>query len=107
MSVDYDGVGGIGISLTEERIQKLIEHNIFTQEEYNDGSYEAIEKLNLIYSCAGDSYCEQTYFYLFVEGGTLKEVMDNYLSFTDQWEKLSGENLSFNDLIVISDIYVH
>ena len=36
MGISYNGVGGIGIELTEEIIQKLISANIFTEEEWEE-----------------------------------------------------------------------
>lgn len=110
MGISYGSVGGIGIELTEERIQKFISTGYFTEEEWEDDYYECLvsisEKLELSYESAGNFYNDddKTH-YLLVDGDNLKEVLENYQTFIDKL-KTVGIELSIEDLDVISDYVV-
>ena len=106
MSVDYDGVGGIGILLTDEIIEKLMDGNLFTKEEWDNDKYECVERLNVSYQTAGNAYSGDTHFYLLVEGSTLAEINYNADEFINWLVNNLGFNIDYNDLMVISDIYV-
>ncbi len=56
MGVDYDGVGGIGIELTEEMIEYAIDHEVFTEEEWDDDRDYCLSKgEGFVYSVAGSA----------------------------------------------------
>lgn len=108
MGVDYDGVGGIGVEVTKDMIEKLIEKEVFTEEEWSDDSYSCLERIGLPYAKAGDSaYGGEARFYLLVNGSNLKEILSHEFYFIKRLEKLLGIFLSSEDLIVIEDILVY
>ena len=45
MGIDYDGVGGIGIELTEELVQRFIAAEYFTEEEWQDDYEDCLETI--------------------------------------------------------------
>lgn len=106
VGIDYDGVGGIGIELTPQKIDLLISRGFFSQEEWEEDYYNCVEKIGIGYYVAGNAYCEILRFYLLVEEKNLAEIMQNYLSFLDEWKTKTGEDLSAKDLLVISDLYI-
>lgn len=110
MGISYDGVGGIGIELTEELIEKFISKGYFTEDEWDEDYYECLEtigeKLDISYSTAGNFYSERDITrYLFVDGDNLKEILENYPSFIEKL-KTVGIELSIEDLELISDYSV-
>lgn len=74
MSVDYDGVGGIGIELTDEVLLCIIDKGIFTEYQWEDDRHLTLESLGLSFSEAGSYYSGNLKQYLFVDGNNLKEV---------------------------------
>ena len=108
MGVDWDwyGVGGIGVKVTSDMIELLINNGVFTDEEWEADKDECIDLLGILYSKAGNDYSGETYFYLFVDGKNLEEVNKNSKIFI---EKLSqfGIILKEKDLIVVEDLCVY
>ena len=105
MGIDHNGVGGIGIELTEEIRNKLIENKLFTQDEWDEDKYGCLEEINLIYSVAGDgSYGGKDIYYLLVKGDNLKEILENEEVFRNHL-KTFGIQLTQGDLSVISDLH--
>lgn len=110
MGISYGSVGGIGIELTEEIVQKLITANIFTEEEWEDDYYECLvcveEKLGISSDTSGNFYSDADItHYLLVSGGNLKEIILNSSMFLTKLHCV-GIKLSVEDLIVISDYKV-
>ena len=106
MGVDHNGVGGIGIELTEEIRNKLIEKGLFTQDEWDEDEYGCLETINLPYSVAGDgNYGGDDRYYLLVHGDNLEEIIKNEQEFRNHLQRL-GIQLDQKDLIVISDLHV-
>ena len=106
MGVDYSGIGGIGIELTEERRKKLISKGLFTEDEWDKDCYECLEEVNLPFSVAGDgSYGGDFRFYLLVEGDNLKEILENEEAFRNRLQNF-GIQLTQEDLGVISDLHI-
>jgi hypothetical protein len=110
MSIDYDGVGGIGIELTEELVQKFIAANIFTEEEWEDDYYECLEKVEETFGIATDTagnfYSDRDItHYLFVDGSNLKDILENHVTFLEKMKSV-GVDLSLEDLELISDYKV-
>lgn len=105
MGVDYDGVGGIGIEVTDERIKCLVERGEFTQEQWDADPYDCLENFGVVFSAAGSEYSGNTWFYWFVVGKTLLEVHANAKSFLDNMN-MKGVQCEMPDLLVISEMYV-
>lgn len=104
MSTDYDGVGGIGIKVTEEMIKKFIKLKFFTKEDWDDEAEDCLDTLGLVYRFGG-SYCEYENVYFFVEGDNLKEINKNSTKFLNTLKSM-GINLNEEDLKVIEDILI-
>ena len=112
MGISYSGVGGIGIELTEELIEKFISKGYFTEDEWDDDYYECLEtinqKLDIENSSAGNFYSDDNddlRHYLFVDGENLKEILENYSSFIEKLKTVDIE-LSIEDLELVSDFSV-
>jgi len=105
MGIDYDGVGGIGIEITKDVLEKFISFGLFTEEQWDEDYYDCLEKIGLLYNTAGNFYSgdmEDLTHYLFVRGNNLQEILDNEPEFISALEKF-GITISRKDLIVISD----
>jgi hypothetical protein len=110
MGVDYDGVGGIGIEVTDELVEKLIESGAFSQDEWEDDYYGTLEEVAAGQPCyvaeAGSRcYGGERRLYLMVPGSSLQEVMDNETPFIAMLHNL-GVMVGRQDLKVISDLRV-
>jgi hypothetical protein len=106
MSIDYEGVGGIGIKLTDDLIEKLIEKNIFTKDEWEEDARECLERLNIYYKQAGNVFTEIYYWYLMVDGDNLKEINENVDQFIIDIKNKIGIDLTLSDLKVIEDCFI-
>ena len=107
MGVDYDGVGGIGIELTEEMVERAIDKGVFTEDAWDYDPGECLDQLGgFYYSHAGSSYGGDTFFYLFVPGPTLGEINEKAPRFVSKIKEYFGVNIDVDDLKVISDIYI-
>lgn len=105
MGVDYNGVGGIGVKLEDEMIEKLIASGLFSGEEWEEDEQECVEKIRIGYSEAGNCYSGNTWFYLLVEGETLPEINANKLEFIGRLSDI-GITIADEDLKVISDLHI-
>lgn len=107
MGIDYDGVGGIGIELTDEMLDTLKQKGLFTEEEWDEDYYDCMEKIGLVWEPAHyyDVPVEEYTFYLFVDGNNIVEINDNIPSFLDTLNKY-GFNITKEDIIPISDIHI-
>jgi hypothetical protein len=106
MSIDYEGVGGIGIKLTDDLIKKLIEKNIFTKDEWKEDAYECLERLNIYYQQAGNVFIGIYDWYLMVDGYNLKEINENVDQFIIDIKNKIGIDLTLSDLKVIEDCFI-
>ncbi len=109
MGIDYDGVGGIGIELTEEIIQRFIAAEYFTEDEWNESYEDCLEtigeKFNISFTSGGNFYSGDIVHYLLVDGENLKEINENSKTFIEKL-KIIGLELSEESLKVISDYKV-
>lgn len=105
MSVNYYGVGGIGILITDDRINKFIESNLFSKKDWNDDPYECMDIVGISWVSGGDLYFEEYNFYFLVEGDNLEEINKNEKSFRNKLSKY-GIFIQQKDLIVISDLEI-
>ena len=81
MSIDCDGVGGVGFIPDAVDIQILIGSGLFTQDEWDDDKDECLAKLKLPYRMTGNCYTGDISRCLLVKGKTLKEINDNAPAF--------------------------
>ena len=108
MGVDYDGVGGIGIEITDYVIDKLINYGLFTRDEWEDDYDFCLSKIGFVYELAGNgSYTgrENDRYYCLVPGSNLMEIVANKMKFIKRFEEF-GIMLDDTSLIVISDFRV-
>lgn len=106
MSVDYDGVGGIGVLVTDNHIQLMIDNGLFSREEFEDDQSNCMDGVGIPYSCAGSFYQEDaSYFYFLVSGKNLPEINSNAPKFIESLASI-GIIVSDVDLIVISDLMI-
>ena len=111
MGVDYDGVGGVGIEITDERRDLLIKHGLLTQEEWEEDWQWAIEEKGIFqvieeggnYSYSGDILDRKCY--LLVKGKNLGEVLKAAPSFVGKLSEYRI-NIEIEDLEIISDMHV-
>ncbi len=110
MSVDCDGIGGVGIEFTKQMAQKAIDDCIFTEKEYDDDARTCLLKLtksikNSTYSVAGSCYSGVFRYYFMVEGKTLGEITKNSIDFCQDLKQL-GVDVTVDQLNIIEDLYV-
>jgi len=90
MSIDYNGIGGIGIEFTEDMATDIINLNgLFTEEEWDDDEDECMERIGLDYEQAGSAYSGETRWYLLVDGENLPGVIANADKFIKRLTELS------------------
>lgn len=111
MGVDYRGVGGIGIEFTYEHLEMVVNKGVLDDIDTPDkidtdyfGEYLA--ELDLEYECGGDGYGGETNYYILVPGKNLTEINQNSKAFIERLGSL-GINITEDDLIVISDLYIY
>ena len=108
MGVDYDGVGGIGIELTEEMIEYAIDHEVFTEEEWDgDRDYCLSKGEGFVYSVAGSAWSGDICHYLFVPAATLGSINEKAPIFVEKVKEYFGVDIAVDDLKVIEDIYIY
>jgi len=112
MGIDYRGVGGIGIEVTEQMINEAIELKYPDGDFDEDAGYH--EKLDdllsespLEYETAGDAYSGETTFYLLVPGSTLGAVQKNVPVFLEGILQVFNIKKDPAELEVISDLLVY
>jgi|GEM_PF-6478644 len=106
MGVDYNGVGGIGIKVTDDIICELIENGTFIEEDWDDDPDECLNDIGLAYASAGNCYSGDTYYYWFVSGKNLDEINANANGFIKKLDDL-GIRVTTKDLMVIEDLHVY
>ena len=85
MSVDYDGVGGIGVFLDDEKLDKLFATGAISKEDWEElGPDDCFDRLDL-------------------PGWT---TVGNEAAFREKFAKY-GIDIALNDLVVISELYVY
>jgi hypothetical protein len=104
MGVDYNGVGGIGLEVTNEIKKKLVVAN--------DGDFcgcmdTLLDDLEFEYREAGDgNYSgEENTYYIMVEGENLREIIENSEPFIERLSNM-GIIVTFDNLKVIEDLRV-
>jgi hypothetical protein len=106
MGVDYNGVGGIGIELTKDRINKIIEKGIFTEEEWDYDYDDCLsDKVKMEYGLGGDAYSGINIIYLMVPGPNLKIINENVKDFITDLSEM-GIDITEEDIVPISDYRV-
>ena len=101
MGVDYDAVGGIGIRVTKERLQKL-----GYNEDDNDVSSFLDDVVGVTYSEYGSCYSENSLEYAWmVPGSKYLECVKNIPEFL---KELNDKNLNVTeeDLEIIEEIFI-
>lgn len=106
MGIDYDGVGGVGIELTDKMLESAYTIGTFTEEEWDECYDTCLSRTGLSWSQAGNSYSGDTDFYLFVDANNLAQVLENVDKFIDDVDKHFGRKLEMEDIKVISEILV-
>jgi len=106
MGVDYNGVGGIGIELTKDRINKIIEKGIFTEEEWDYDYDDCLsDKVKMEYRTGGNAYSGVDRFYLMIPGPNLKIINENVKDFITDLSEI-GIDITEEDIVPISDYRV-
>lgn len=101
MGVDYTNVSGVGIILTDEMVDKFIEHGGFTREEYEEDDVWELEQLG--FKVQQGNWTGDELIYLTVEGKTFVEVTNHVSNFI---QKLQSYEIRIDreDLLVLNDI---
>ena len=111
MSVDYSGVGGVGISV-ENYLEVFLKNEEF-QELWDNSNEDAVNWLiqdcpEAYYDTAGTAYRSGgERFYILIEGDTLYKVMNNCDKFMAFFKNKWEIDLSWSKLKIISDYYVY
>ena len=107
MGIDRDGIGGIGILVDQEVVEKMITKGIFTEDEWEDDPLECLDMTMIPHATAGDgSYTgDDDIFYFMIDGNTLNEINRNVPDFIKRLNEV-GVSIKEEELIVISDIHV-
>ena len=108
MGVDYSGVGGIGVYLDDEKLDKLFATGAFSREDWEElGPDDCFDRLDLpVRTTVGNEYSGQTEIVFLIDGNNLVEVVGNEAAFREKFAKY-GIDLALNDLLVISELYVY
>ena len=108
MSVDYSGVGGIGVYLDDEKLDKLFATGAISKEDWEElGPDDCFNKLDLpSWTTVGNEYSGQTEIVFLVDGNNLVEVVGDEAAFREKFAKY-GIDIALNDLVVISELYVY
>ena len=108
MSVDYDGVGGIGVFLDDEKLDKLFATGAISKEDWEElGPDDCFDRLDLPgWTTVGNAYSGQTEIVFLIDGNNLVEVVGNEAAFREKFAKY-GIGIALNDLVVISELYVY
>ncbi len=110
MGIDYRGVGGIGIEVTEEMIDSAIwkKYPDFDEDSnYEEKLENLLSESSLEYATAGNAYSGETGFYLLVPGSTLGEVQENVPVFLEGILQIFDLKKDPVDLEVISDLLIY
>ena len=112
MSVDYNGLGGIGIKLTDDFVKNttLTECPDFNHEEWEEDKLGYLEDIFsgtcVKVEAAGNFYSDEPLrIYLIIRGNKLSEVEENKTEFMKILSK-SGITINGSDLIIISDYLI-
>lgn len=76
MSVDCDPVCGYGVVVTEDIVDKMVQANLFTKEQWEDDSIACLAGCGFVYGESGSYYTGETTIYLFANGSTLPELVE-------------------------------
>tara|TARA_R110000744_G_scaffold281118_2_gene393060 strand:- start:154 stop:498 length:345 start_codon:yes stop_codon:yes gene_type:complete len=114
MGVDYSGIGGIGIELTDDMKEMISDkyysvNNIDEDDDDYENIYfsEILDDSGLEYSEAGsEGYGGEGRYYLLVDGNTLLEVQNNTDEFIKNLKNV-GIEITIEDLQVISDLHIY
>lgn len=110
MGVDYDGVAGFGIEITDEIKEKLGFFELFeTEDEDNSVDYnEFMDNLGIPYKEAGYySYSgdiDELRLYFIIGGKTLKEIVEEAPNFINKLHEI-GIDITENDIKLIEDVH--
>jgi hypothetical protein len=105
MSVDYDAVGGIGLLVDDDMGDKFLKLGLFSKNDWHDDKESCLSELGFDGRVAGSFYSGDTWWYIFVNGGTLKQINENTENFINKLKTI-GINKTEEDLKVICDICV-
>lgn len=106
MGVDYDGVGGVGIRMTEAVIDKFISAGLFTEDEWHDDPEGCCETVKLPYATYGSAYSGQETRVLLVDGKTFGDIKRNAPAFVERLKALGLDALTEDDLEVIAEGHI-
>jgi hypothetical protein len=111
MGIDYHGVGGIGMEVTEEMIEDAYYNPNYPsygeEEMHEDMLNELLGESPLEYATAGNTYSGKTVFYLMVPGTTFGEIQENIPVFLESIFQVFDIKKDPADLEVISDLLVY
>lgn len=105
MGVAYQAIGGIGIEITDEMINKMIDLGMFAKTEWNEDPDGCLSEIGLLCANAGSYYSGNVYWYWLVAGDTLTEVNDNSNDFLHKLNQI-GFKKNVSDLKVIQDLLI-
>ena len=108
MGVDYDSMGGIGVYLDDEKLDKLFATGAISKEDWEElGPDDCFDRLDLpSWTTVGNEYSGQTEIVFIIKGSSLVEVVGNEAAFREKFAKY-GIDIALNDLLVISELYVY
>jgi hypothetical protein len=110
MGVDYDGVGGVGILITEDMLYTA--WNNFHKDALNEDNgddlsvNDKLDAIGITYATAGDGcYGGEDRYYWLVKGNTLPELIKEAPNFISLL-KDNGISIDMDDIKVIEDLSV-
>ncbi len=106
MGTEYEGVGGIGIEITEQMIDVFISKGLFTREDYQDVGADCLNFLGLESKTAGNLWNGECLEYFIVPGNTLGEVKANIPGFLQALYYALGYKIEEDSLEVVADICI-
>lgn len=106
MSVDYEVVGGIGVTITDEIVDKMIVFGAFDRQDWIDDKDTCLDEIGITYVTAGNAYIGDETYYWMIEADTLFDVNHEAPKFIAALTKV-GIDINKDALEVISDLLIY
>jgi len=103
MSVDCSATSGFGIEVTEEIVDKMIEHGVFTLAEWVTDKEYCLDEANFLHGASGSYYTGEIKHYIFVHGDTIPELFEGAKKFIKKLSSM-GIEITIDDIREVCEV---